>query len=223
MANTKNSKTVEKKEKTQKNLEVTNKDAKIETPVVEPPVQATETISENEMLKQQLAEMKAQMELMAQMVSQGSQPTEKSGVSKDRNITFVNLTNGTAVLKGTNVWKIEGRFASRTFLEREARIILNNMPNMIRSGMVYIADARFVEENDLAEVYATMLSDKDLKELLSHNASYVIDAYKTVSEGQQKVIIDMIVDEKLAGKQVDYNVLVELGKLCGKNLIDIEE
>ena len=147
---------------------------------------------------------------------------EKSGVNKDRNITFVNLTNGTAVLRGNSFWKLEGRFASRTFLEREARIIVNNMPNMIRSGMVYITDAQFVEDNDLSEVYLNILSDKDLKELLDHDASYVIDVYKNVSEGQKEVIINMIIDKKLAGEKVDNNVLVELGQLSGKDLINID-
>lgn len=182
--------------------------------------------SENEALKKQMEEMKAQMEAMSKMLAEAkSAPVtvDKSGVNKDRNITFVNLTNGTAVLRGNSFWKLEGRFASRTFLEREARIIVNNMPNMIRSGMVYITDAQFVEDNDLSEVYLNILSDKDLKELLSHDASYVVDVYKNVSEGQKNVIIDMIVDKVLAGEKVDNNVLVELGRLSGKDLINIEK
>lgn len=182
--------------------------------------------SENEALKKQMEEMKAQMEAMSKMLAEAkSAPVivDKSGVNKDRNITFVNLTNGTAVLRGNSFWKLEGRFASRTFLEREARIIVNNMPNMIRSGMVYITDAQFVEDNDLSEVYLNILSDKDLKELLSHDASYVVDVYKNVSDGQKNVIIDMIIDKVLAGEKVDNNVLVELGQLSGKDLINIEK
>lgn len=188
---------------------------------------ANEAISaENESLKKQMEEMKAQMEAMSKMLAEAkSAPVtvDKSGVNKDRNITFVNLTNGTAVLRGNSFWKLEGRFASRTFLEREARIIVNNMPNMIRSGMVYITDAQFVEDNDLSEVYLNILSDKDLKELLSHDASYVVDVYKNVSDGQKNVIIDMIIDKVLAGEKVDNNVLVELGQLSGKDLINIDK
>lgn len=188
---------------------------------------ANEAISaENESLKKQMEEMKAQMEAMSKMLAEAkSAPVtvDKSGVNKDRNITFVNLTNGTAVLRGNSFWKLEGRFASRTFLEREARIIVNNMPNMIRSGMVYITDAQFVEDNDLSEVYLNILSDKDLKELLSHDASYVVDVYKNVSEGQKNVIVDMIIDKVLAGEKVDNNVLVELGQLSGKDLINIDK
>lgn len=178
------------------------------------------TASENEVLKAQIAEMKAQMELMAQMMAGKPEPVQSKN---DRMITFVNLTNGTAVLKGNQNWALEGRYASRAFLEREARIIVNNMPNMIRSGMVYIADSQFVQDNDLSDVYMNMLSDTDLKNLLAKDASYVIDMYKNVSDGQKQIIIDMILEKRRAGVKVDGNILTELGELCGKDLVHIED
>lgn len=180
------------------------------------------TVSENEVLKAQIAEMKAQMELMAQMMANKTnepvQPTKN-----DRMITFVNLTNGTAVLRGNQNWALEGRYASRAFLEREARIIVNNMPNMIRSGMVYITDADFVQENDLADAYMNMLSDTDMKSLLAQDAKNVINVYKNVSDNQKQIIIDMIIEQRKAGVKVDGNILTELGELCGKDLVHIED
>lgn len=187
---------------------------------------ATETtdnaVSENEILKAQIAEMKAQMELMAQMMAnKSSEPIRPA--KNDRMITFVNLTNGTAVLKGNQNWALEGRYASRAFLEREARIIVNNMPNMIRSGMVYITDADFVKENDLADAYVNMLSDTDMKSLLAQDAKNVIDVYKNVSDNQKQIIIDMIIEQRKAGAKIDGNILTELGELCGKDLVHIED
>lgn len=180
------------------------------------------TNSENEALKAQIAEMKAQMELMAQMMAnKSSEPIHST--KNDRMITFVNLTNGTAVLRGNQNWALEGRYASRTFLEREARIIVNNMPNMIRSGMVYITDADFVKENDLADAYVNMLSDTDMKSLLAQDAKNVIEVYKNVSDNQKQIIIDMIVEQRKAGAKIDGNILTELGELCGKDLVHIED
>ena len=179
-------------------------------------------VSENEVLKAQIAEMKAQMELMAQMMTNKSNEPVRSA-QNDRMITFVNLTNGTAILKGNQNWALEGQYASRSFLEREARIIVNNMPNMIRSGMVYIADSQFVQDNDLADVYMDMLSDTDLQNLLAKDASYVIDVYKNVSDGQKQIIIDMILEKRRAGEKVDGNILTELSELCGKDLIHVED
>lgn len=179
-------------------------------------------VSENEVLKAQIAEMKAQMELMAQMMAnKSSEPIRPA--KNDRMITFVNLTNGTAVLKGNQNWALEGRYASRAFLEREARIIVNNMPNMIRSGMVYITDADFVKENDLADAYVNMLSDTDMKSLLAQDAKNVIDVYKNVSDNQKQIIIDMIIEQRKAGAKIDGNILTELGELCGKDLVHIDD
>lgn len=179
-------------------------------------------VSENEALKAQIAEMKAQMELMAQMMANKSNEPVHS-TKNDRMITFVNLTNGTAVLRGNQNWALEGRYASRAFLEREARIIVNNMPNMIRSGMVYITDADFVQENDLADAYVNMLSDTDMKSLLAQDAKNVIDVYKNVSDNQKQIIIDMIIEQRKAGAKIDGNILTELGELCGKDLVHIED
>lgn len=179
-------------------------------------------VSENEVLKAQIAEMKAQMELMAQMMANKSNEPIRPA-KNDRMITFVNLTNGTAVLRGNQNWALEGRYASRTFLEREARIIVNNMPNMIRSGMVYITDADFVKENDLADAYVNMLSDTDMKSLLAQDAKNVIDVYKNVSDNQKQIIIDMIIEQRKAGAKIDGNILTELGELCGKDLVHIED
>jgi hypothetical protein len=179
-------------------------------------------VSENEVLKAQIAEMKAQMELMAQMMANKTNESVQPA-KNDRMITFVNLTNGTAVLRGNQNWALEGRYASRAFLEREARIIVNNMPNMIRSGMVYITDADFVKENDLADAYVNMLSDTDMKSLLAQDAKNVIDVYKNVSDNQKQIIIDMIIEQRKAGAKIDGNILTELGELCGKDLVHIED
>ena len=194
------------------------------TETTEPVSSVNNTASENEALKAQIAEMKAQMELMAKMMAtKGDSEQDASAPKNDRMITFVNLTNGTAVLRGNQNWALEGQYASRAFLEREARIIVNNMPNMIRSGMVYITDAQFVKDNDLADAYLNMLSDKEMKELLAKDANYVIDVYKNASDGQKQIIVDMIIEQRKAGVKIDNNILVELGELCGKDLVHIDE
>ena len=179
--------------------------------------------SENEALKAQIAEMKAQMELMAQMMAVKAESVKPVSQKNDRMITFVNLTNGTAVLRGNQIWSLEGRYATRSFLEREARIIVNNTPNLIRSGMVYITDTQFVRDNDLSNAYMNILSDNDMKNLLAKDANYVIDMYKNVADGQKQIIVDMIIEQRRAGKKIDSNILVELGELCGKDLVHIDE
>lgn len=201
-----------------------NKKKAVETEVKQISTIVTETdfAKENEDLKAQLAAMQAQMELLAKQVASPKESVVQKK-KKEKTINFVNMTRGSLVLRGTQLWTIDGQFNSRSFSEREARMIVNNMGKTVRSGLVYISDAEFVEENDLGEAYQNILSNEQLKSLFNQNASYVIEAYKMVSDLQKKIIIDMIVEKKENGLPVDANILVELGKLSGKDLISIEK
>ena len=173
---------------------------------------------ENEILKKQMEAMQAQMEILVKQMAMSNASVENTK-KPERNIEFINMVPGTLVLKGSQIWKIEGQFNSRSFLEREARIIVNNMQNTIRSGYVYIADSDFIKENELAEVYNTMLSDKQLKDLLNKNFKEVVEIYKTVPKAQQDIIVSMIKERKEAGVQIDANILIEIGELCGQDLL----
>ena len=174
---------------------------------------------ENELLKKQMEAMQAQMELLSKQVAMNTNVTNTIKQKPERNIEFINMVPGTLVLRGNQIWKIEGQFNSRSFLEREARIIVNNMQNTIRCGYVYIADYDFIQENELTEVYDTMLSDQQLKDLLNKNFKEVVEIYKTVPKAQQDIIVRMIKERKEAGVQIDANILIQIGELCGQDLL----
>ena len=174
---------------------------------------------ENELLKKQMEAMQAQMELLVKQVAMNTNTTNTTNQKPERNIEFINMVPGTLVLRGNQIWKIEGQFNSRSFLEREARIIVNNMQNTIRSGYVYIADYDFIQENELTEVYDTMLSDQQLKDLLNKNFKEVMEIYKTVPKAQQDIVVCMIKERKEAGIQIDANILIQIGELCGQDLL----
>lgn len=174
---------------------------------------------ENELLKKQMEAMQAQMDMLAKQMATGNTATPKNTKGQEKNIQFINMVPGTLILRGTQVWKIEGQFNSRSFMEREARIILNNMQNTIRSGYVYIADNDFIQENDLGEVYANMLSDEQLRNLFNKNFNEIVEIYKTVPKAQQDIIISMIKEKKASGAYVDANILIKIGELCGQDLI----
>lgn len=185
-----------------------------------PVIQSVE--AENTALKSQLEELKAQMLMMQQMMAmQGS--VQSVSKKSDRLIRFVNLIPGTLVLRGSVIWKIEGQFAHHDFLESEATVIVSNMANLIREGGVYIADAKFVEEHNLADVYRYILTDEQMREMFNKDSKHVIDAYKMANDTQKQIIIDMITEKKLAGGQVDANILFEIGRLSGQNLLELND
>lgn len=169
--------------------------------------------------EKQMAEMMAQMKLMMQAQAGTAMAAEKK---LNRNIKFINLSNGSLVLRGNRFHIIDGQFASKQIPESEARTIISNMPNAVNDGLCYIADADFVREMELDGLYEDILDDKQLKNLLNQNAADVCEIYRNASESQQKIIVDMIENRKLNGLSVDANIVIEIGKLCGKDLMAIE-
>lgn len=189
-------------------------------------VETNSAVEENEALKAKIAEQEQQMaDLMAQIkvMMQAQAATNPVNIEEKaaRGIKFISLVPGGLTLKGNRMYHIDKQFGYKMIPESEARAILSNMPNTVASGMVYIADKEFVNKNDLSGVYEEILSDKQLKELLQQNANDVCEIYKQASMAQREIIVDMVVNRKLNGLPIDANIVVEIGKLCGKDLMSI--
>lgn len=204
----------------------TKKVKSTEVEVVETAEVTNSAVEENEALKAKIAEQEQQMaDLMAQIkvMMQAQAATNPVNIEEKaaRGIKFISLVPGGLTLKGNRMYHIDKQFGYKMIPESEARAILSNMPNTIASGMVYIADKEFVNKNDLSGVYEEILSDKQLKELLQQNANDVCEIYKQASMAQREIIVDMVVNRKLNGLPIDANIVVEIGKLCGKDLMSI--
>lgn len=169
--------------------------------------------------EKQMKELQEKLDLLLSGSLLNSQPQEKK---QKKNIKFVNMTSGGFNIRGSRFYHLDKQFDSLSFPESEAKIIVNNMPQSITSGLLYIADADFVEECELDGVYQNIIDDKTLKNLLKNSAADVCEIYRNASEEQKKIIVDMVVDKKINNIPIDANILVELGKLCGKKLIEIE-
>lgn len=177
---------------------------------------------ENETLKNQMKELQAQMQLLMAGLGNNVSASVSQTPGKERYITFINLSTSTLILKGRSTYTIEGQFNKRNFLETEAKIIVSNMPHLINDGYVYIADADFVKDCGLSDVYQKLLNKTQLENLLSNEPSKVVEIYKNCSDGQKQIIESMVSECKLNGQNVDANILIELGKLCKKDFVNIE-
>ena len=171
----------------------------------------------------EIAELKAQIALLMNMQKASAQTaTVESAPKKKKNITIINLFAGGLTVKGNSYYHFDKQFDKRAFSEAEATAIVNNMPNAAREGIFYITDAQFVEDNDLSDAYENMIDDVKMKTILSLDANSVLVLYKNASEAQKTIIENMIVNGRLNGESLDANVLVELGKITGKNYMEID-
>ena len=171
----------------------------------------------------EIAELKAQIALLMKAQKASTQtvavePTPK----KKKSITIINLFAGGLTVKGNSYYHFDKQFDKRAFSEAEATAIVNNMPNAAREGIFYITDAQFVEDNDLSDAYENMIDDVKMKTILSLDANSVLVLYKNASEAQKTIIENMIVNGRLNGESLDANVLVELGKITGRNYMEID-
>ena len=198
----------------------TKKTTKTETEVKEAVSKVDDTVAENAALKAQLEEMKAQIELMAKMMSNNAVPAPTKRSKKQ--ITFISLVTGVLVMKGTRVWTISGQFNSVTVSEEEAEAIVNNSNNLVRSGCVYITDAEFIEEHHLSDSYNFILSDEQLKSILTVDYTKCVEMYKATSDEQKQIIADMIALKCMNGEEVDANIVKQIGKLSGRKFDDLE-
>ena len=171
----------------------------------------------------EIAELKAQIALLMKAQKASTQTaTVEPTPKKKKSITIINLFAGGLTVKGNSYYHFDKQFDKRAFSEAEATAIVNNMPNAAREGIFYITDAQFVEDNDLSDAYENMIDDVKMKTILSLDANSVLVLYKNASEAQKTIIENMIVNGRLNGEALDANVLVELGKITGKNYMEID-
>lgn len=184
---------------------------------------------EKELLKEKLAsqekemsDLKAQMEMLLKSLSNKEEKDNNKTKNNKKTIKFINMTTGGFTIRGTRLYHLDKQFDFQVFSESEARVIVNNMPNSIANGQLYIADHNFVEECELDYIYESLIDDKTLKNLLNKNSEDVCEIYKNASDSQKKIIVDMITEKQINEEKVDANVLVDLGKLCGIDFMKIE-
>ena len=184
---------------------------------------------EKELLKEKLAsqekemsDLKAQMEMLLKSLSNKEEKNESKTKNNKKTIKFINMTTGGFTIRGTRLYHLDKQFDFQVFSESEARVIVNNMPNSIANGQLYIADHNFVEECELDYIYENLIDDKTLKDLLNKSSEDVCEIYKNASDSQKKIIVDMIMEKQINEEKIDANVLVDLGKLCGIDFMKIE-
>ena len=147
---------------------------------------------------------------------------ESKTKNNKKTIKFINMTTGGFTIRGTRLYHLDKQFDFQVFSESEARVIVNNMPNSIANGQLYIADHNFIEECELDYIYESLIDDKTLKDLLNKSSEDVCEIYKNASDSQKKIIVDMITEKQINEEKIDANVLVDLGKLCGIDFMKIE-
>ncbi len=209
-------------------IETTNNEVNSKVETVIEDVKPTKDVKDDKderlaIQAEQIANLQAQLEVLMKAQANMQTTVIEAPRAKRKMIKIISLVSGTLVLQGSRVITLDKQFDSVTVTDNEARLIISNMPNSARDGIFYIADADFVEENNLEDAYLTILDDKQLKTLLSKNVKDVLEIYQNAPDAQKRIIDDMIKDDRLMGVQIDANILMEIGKINGMDYLGMEK
>ena len=101
--------------------------------------------------------------------------------------------------------------------------IVKNKPKFAKEGLFYIANEEAVKKLRLSKDYEHIVSNDIFAHILDEDSDVVIKAYKNAPKLQKEQIVSMIDDRLAKNQEVDGNVLVKIGKLCGRDFLRVEE
>ena len=184
-------------------------------------------------LEQRLLEQQEQIEKLMQALLNSQNDNSQfnkidNDIGADEEIEIISLTpNRLNILgeAGSVLISFDKMYEEQLIDYASLKDALRNRTNreMAKKGRFYINDERVVTKLRLKNDYKTILTPEQLKHILSSDVSKAIELYKLAPVGQKSTIIEIVKQSKFNGEDIDYNLLRELTKLSGVDLVNIED
>jgi hypothetical protein len=99
--------------------------------------------------------------------------------------------------------------------------IMDTSPGFLERGNYYIADKLVTRKHGLNDIYDKLLSKEVIDNILSKSMSDEDTAilYKSANKTQQATIIDLIVHKLMSGTDVDMNMVGNISKISGIDIM----
>lgn len=104
----------------------------------------------------------------------------------------------------------------------DLRDIVRNNRRFAESGIFYIEDKEAVKKLRLGQAYKRCLNVDEMKDIMSQTPEEFMKLYDKASDLQKDSIIGMIIEAKSNGGHVDANIVDQVSRRSGKNLMDID-
>lgn len=184
-------------------------------------------------LKQRVLEQQEQIEKLMQALLNNQQDSSQfnkvdSDIGADEEIEIISLTpNRLNILgeAGSVLISFDKMYEEQLIDYASLKDALRNRTNreMAKKGRFYINDERVVTKLRLKNDYKNILTPEQLKHILSSDVNKAIELYKLAPIGQKSTIVEIVKQSKFNGEDIDYNLLRELTKLSGVDLVNIED
>ena len=185
-----------------------------------------ELLKKFEELQKQLAELKAENDALKDTKQvENNDNTEE--LTSDTDITVISQTIGKLVLStegngiGT-VYRFEEFGEVQDIPFGDLKDIVKHKPRFAKEGAYFICNPQAVKKLRLGNQYKNLIDDKTFVNLFDKDAKTIVALYESAPKMQQEQVVSLIQDRLDNGLEVDGNVLIKIGQLCGRDFITKE-
>lgn len=185
-----------------------------------------ELLKKFEELQKQLAELKAENDVLKDNTQvEDNDNTEE--LTSDTDITVISQTVGKLVIStegngvGT-VYRFEEFGEVQDIPFGDLKDIVKNKPRFAKEGAYFICNPQAVKKLRLGNQYKNLIDDKTFVNLFDKDAKTIVALYESAPKMQQEQVVSLIQDRLDNGLEVDGNVLIKIGQLCGRDFITKE-
>ena len=185
-----------------------------------------ELLKKLEEMQKQLADLKAENESLKE--TKQVVDTDEEEINGDTEVVVISQFMGKLVIStegngiGT-VYRFEEFGDVQDIPFSDLKEIVKNKPNFAKEGLFYIANEKAVKKLRLTKEYEHIIHNDLFAHLLDEKSDVVVKAYQNAPKLQQEQIVAMIDERLAANKEVDGNVLMKIGKLCGRDFLRVTE
>ena len=186
-----------------------------------------ELMKKLEEMQNQLAELKAENDSLRESKQVEYNDTDDE-ITADTDIVVISQFIGKLVIStegngAGNVYRFDKFGDVQDIPFGDLKLIVKNKPNFAKEGLYYIANEKAVKKLRLNRDYENIVDSNVFTHLLDENSDVIIKAYKDAPTLQKEQIVAMIEDRINRNQDVDGNVLVKIGKLCGKDFLRVDD
>ena len=173
-------------------------------------------------LQEQLAQLLAENKALK---AQTDIEEDEEELTSDTEIPVISQTVGKLVLStegngSGEVYRFEEIGEVQDIPFGDLKEIVKHKPRFAKEGAYYIANAQAVKKLRLSTQYTNgIIDDKTLKHLFEKDSKTIIGLYESAPDMQKEQIIGMIEDRLDKKLDIDGNVLIKIGNLCGKDFL----
>lgn len=186
-----------------------------------------ELLKKFEELQKQLAELKAENDALKDNTQVEDNDKVEEELTSDTDITVISQTVGKLVLStegngvGT-VYRFEEFGEVQDIPFGDLKDIVKNKPRFAKEGAYFICNPQAVKKLRLGNQYKNLIDDKTFVNLFDKDAKTIVALYESAPKMQQEQVVSLIQDRLDNGLEVDGNVLIKIGQLCGRDFITKE-